>query len=78
MAIQQTIQWPASVNPARHGLRRLTRRCGQALSRAVRRVQYGQMVSVLIRLPDQQLAQIGIRRSDIPAYARKLIYGAGR
>ena len=40
----------------------------------VKHVQFAQMQSVLNRLSNQQLAQIGVQRSDIPAYARKLIY----
>jgi len=41
----------------------------------VKNVQFGQMQSVLNRLNDDQLAQFGLRRSDIPAYARQMIYG---
>lgn len=41
----------------------------------IRRIQFGQMQAVLHRLNDAQLDQIGIQRSEIPEYARRLILG---
>ncbi len=38
-------------------------------------VQYARMMSVLVNLPDQLLAELGIRRSEIPSHARRLVYG---
>jgi uncharacterized protein YjiS (DUF1127 family) len=47
----------------------------RARLRAVtRRLRYGRMVQALSRLPDHQLAAIGLRRSAIPAHARRLVY----
>lgn len=48
---------------------------GRRLRSALKAVQYGQMVSVLNRLPDEYLAQAGLRRSDIPRQARRSVYG---
>lgn len=48
---------------------------GRWLRAALKAVQYGQMVSVLNRLPDECLAQAGLRRSDIPRQARRAVYG---
>lgn len=39
-----------------------------------KRLQYGRMVQALSRLPDHQLAAIGLTRSAVPAYARRLVY----
>jgi hypothetical protein len=50
---------------------------GRALAAGVRRMQYGQMLVVLTRLNDAQLAAISLRRCDIPARAHRLIYGPG-
>ena len=41
-----------------------------------REVQAAQMRAVLDRFPDRLLAQIGITRADIPAYAHDLVSGA--
>ncbi len=40
----------------------------------VRVVQYGRMKSVLANMPNDVLDEIGISRSQIPEYARSLIY----
>jgi uncharacterized protein YjiS (DUF1127 family) len=48
---------------------------GRRLRAALKAIQYGQMVSVLNRLPDEHLAEAGLRRSDIPAQARRSVYG---
>jgi uncharacterized protein YjiS (DUF1127 family) len=47
------------------------RRMGAALQA----VQCAQMVSVLNQLPDTYLSEAGLRRDDIPEYARRAIYG---
>lgn len=39
----------------------------------VKSVQLAQMMSVLTKMSDQQLSQIGISRSDIPEYAERLM-----
>lgn len=54
---------------------RLLRRTGRRIAAAVKRLQYGQMVAALDRLRDDDLDAIGLRRPDIPARARFLIYG---
>jgi len=46
------------------------------LAAAVRRLQYTRMISVLNELSNDQLAEIGVRRSDIRSYAHHLIYDA--
>lgn len=48
---------------------------GRALQRGVKRLQYGQMISVLNRLPESRLKDAGLRRRDIPDHARRAIYG---
>jgi uncharacterized protein YjiS (DUF1127 family) len=48
---------------------------GRRLRAGLKRLQYGQMVSVLNRLPDSYLAEAGLRRRDIPAHARQAVYG---
>lgn len=57
-------------HPARHLELGLSRRLGTAL----KALQYGRMVSVLDRLPDAYLDQAGLRRSDIPEHARRIVY----
>jgi len=39
----------------------------------MRRLQHARMVAVLAQFSDRQLAEIGIRRAEIPDYARRLI-----
>jgi uncharacterized protein YjiS (DUF1127 family) len=48
---------------------------GHWLGAAAKGLQYGQMVSVLNRLPDEYLAEAGLQRSDIPEHAHRLVYG---
>lgn len=55
-------------------LRRIARSLTKRIASSVKRMQYAQMKSVLSRLSDEQLKAIGIRRSDIPVYARQCIY----
>lgn len=50
---------------------------GRSLGNGMRHIQYGQMVSVLNRLPDSCLAEAGLRRRDIPDHARRAVYGGG-
>lgn len=40
---------------------------------AVKILQHARMMSVLASLSDAQLAEIGIERSDIPLYAKRLM-----
>jgi hypothetical protein len=42
---------------------------------ALQAVQCAQMVSVLNQLPDTYLREAGLRRDDLPEYARRTIYG---
>jgi uncharacterized protein YjiS (DUF1127 family) len=49
----------------------LVRRLGAGL----RHLQYGQMISVLNRLPDTYLNEAGLRRCDIPGHAGRAVYG---
>ena len=51
------------------------RRVRSALSRGLKGLQYGQMISVLNRLPDTYLNEAGLRRPDIPDFARRAVYG---
>jgi uncharacterized protein YjiS (DUF1127 family) len=59
---------------ARAGGPGIARRAGSALAAALKRLEYGRMMQALERLPDHELAAIGLRRADIPAFARRLIY----
>lgn len=45
------------------------------LGAGLKRLQYGQMISVLNRLPDSYLAEAGLQRRDIPEHARQAVYG---
>lgn len=49
------------------------RAVSEFLKSAVRAMQMGRMMSALSQMSDAQLDQIGITRSDIPAYAEKLL-----
>jgi uncharacterized protein YjiS (DUF1127 family) len=49
-------------------------RLGNRITAVVKAMQYARMKSVLHQLTDEQLAAIGVRRPDIPAYAYSLIY----
>lgn len=40
---------------------------------ALRSLQMGRMMAILSNMSDQQLAQIGVTRPDIPQYAKELI-----
>jgi uncharacterized protein YjiS (DUF1127 family) len=74
MALHDTYRWNAPVVRIRQPALRALAGLGRAVAAGVKRVQYGQMVAVLNRLQDDQLAAIGVRRRDIPAQARRLIY----
>jgi uncharacterized protein YjiS (DUF1127 family) len=54
-------------------------RAGSVIARTLRAglksIQYGQMISVLNRLPDTYLNEAGLRRCDIPEHARRSVYG---
>ena len=47
--------------------------CVPAIWSFVKAVQTGQMISALSRMSDEQLAQIGISRSEIASHAAKLL-----
>lgn len=49
-------------------------RVGAWFARLTKSMQYAQMMRALSQLDNAQLAKIGIRRSDIPAYAEKAVY----
>ena len=44
----------------------------------IRTLQYGRMMSVLDKMPNELLDEIGISRSEIPEYARSLVYEEDR
>ena len=44
------------------------------LSAGIKVVQYSRMVQALSGLSDDQLAEIGLTRKDIPAHAQKCVY----
>lgn len=48
---------------------------GQPVQDALLAAQIGRMFKALGDLTDEQLAEIGITRRDIPAYAEKLVNG---
>lgn len=50
-------------------------RVRSVLSRGLKVIQYGQMISVLNRMPDTYLKEAGLRRRDIPEHARRAVYG---
>ena len=50
---------------------RVVRKLGAALQA----VQCARMVSVMNQLPDTYLREAGLRRDDLPEYARRTIYG---
>ncbi len=56
-------------------------RCGTGVMRwaasFVRICQVARMMSVLAQMNDTQLAEIGIKRSDVPKYAESLIFNDG-
>jgi uncharacterized protein YjiS (DUF1127 family) len=58
---------PAAVRP------NLGARIADSFRAFVRGVALGRMVRVLNEMSDAQLAKIGVKREDIPAYARKLV-----
>lgn len=49
-------------------------RLAQWAKQAGKSIQYSQMLRALALLDDSQLARLGIDRTDIPAYAHRLIY----
>ena len=55
-------------------LRRWATALGRGLGAAVKRLQYTRMIEALNHLTDAQLAEIELQRSDIPAYAHRLVY----
>lgn len=46
---------------------------GNRITSGVRRVQFARMQNALYNLSDEHLRTIGIKRSEIPEFARKLI-----
>lgn len=60
-----------SARPAFRGLAAV----GRAIGSVVKTVQVARMMQVLATIDQQQLADLGIERSDIPAYAEWLVYG---
>ncbi len=59
------------------GFRRLRAAIAEAFQRAVKRAQVARMIEVLSKLDTRALAEIGIERKEIPAYAVWLIHGGG-
>jgi uncharacterized protein YjiS (DUF1127 family) len=56
-----------------HGFVLILARIGAQAHAALKSLQMARMLSTLANMSDHQLAQIGIRRSDIPKYAEKLM-----
>ena len=56
---------------------RIAGRIRRRLAAALKQVQYGRQMQALGQLSDRQLAEIGLRRSEIPAYAWRLIHEGG-
>lgn len=52
-----------------------SRRLIDRLRRLILLLQYARMIEVLVDMPDHVLDEIGISRSEIPSYARQLVYG---
>ena len=48
---------------------------GRNLVAGLKAVQYAQTIAVMSRLPDDILDKAGLRRADIPEYARCAVYG---
>jgi uncharacterized protein YjiS (DUF1127 family) len=63
------------LTPAESGIEAQWRRVRSAFSRGLKALQYGQMISALNRLPDICLKEAGLRRRDIPDFARRAVYG---
>ena len=63
----------ALANPVYQGLRRFAVLTRMKTKSALRALQTARMLSVLANMSDQQLAQIGISRSEIPQYADRLM-----
>lgn len=64
-------QTPA--HTARAAARAALAHTGHVLGGWLRAMQTARMMSVLCSMSDAQLAQIGVARADIPAYAREMI-----
>lgn len=55
---------------ASHSSRNSAQSWGRKL---IKNIQYGRMIGVMKSFSDEALEEIGISRSEIPAYARRLI-----
>ena len=58
-----------SLSKMAHGFASILARIGARAHSALKSLQMARMLSTLANMSDHQLAQIGIRRSDIPKYA---------
>jgi uncharacterized protein YjiS (DUF1127 family) len=65
----------SSVNRFFGAFHRVWAKVSAVASHALQAVQVARMTSVLSDMTDKQLAEIGISRSGIPAYAERLIVG---
>jgi len=50
-------------------------RIGARIGTVIRAMQYSRMLQAMSELSDDQLATMGLTRSDIPGHARECIYG---
>tara|TARA_R110002049_G_scaffold23781_6_gene84725 strand:+ start:115434 stop:115697 length:264 start_codon:yes stop_codon:yes gene_type:complete len=80
MKLTNTLNTPASLpqlrdvfGPVGATLGRGAKAVGRGLSRALYRMQMARMQSVLHAMSDEQLAQAGTTRSDIPQHAAFLV-----
>lgn len=62
-----------SLSKMAHSFVSILARIGAKAHSAVKSLQMARMLSSLANMSDHQLAQIGIRRSDIPKYAETLM-----
>ncbi|WP_254694185.1 DUF1127 domain-containing protein [Sulfitobacter sp. SK012] len=62
-----------SLSKMAHGFVSMLARIGVKAHSIVKSLQMARMLSTLANMSDHQLAQIGIRRSDIPKYAETLM-----
>jgi len=63
----------ALTSPVYQGLTRVAVLTKVKTNSALRALQTARMMSVLANMSDQQLAQIGISRSETPQYAERLM-----
>lgn len=61
-------QIPAPINGIAHAISSAVQHVAVVGKKAVKRIQMGQMTSVMHRMNNEQLASLGITRREIPEY----------